>query len=90
MLAEVERRDGVKLISALTGEGVDELIASVAGRLTQGHRRYTIALPAGDGAGAAWLHAHGEVLGHHQDGDDEVYDVRLDEGDYGRFIRRFA
>jgi GTP-binding protein HflX len=90
MLAEAERRDGVKLISALTGEGVDELIASVAGRLTQGHRRYTIALPAGDGAGAAWLHAHGEVLGHHQDGDDEVYDVRLDEGDYGRFIRRFA
>jgi GTP-binding protein HflX len=90
MLAEAERRDGVKLISALTGEGGDELIASVAGRLTQGHRRYTIALPAGDGAGAAWLHAHGEVLGHHQDGEDEVYDVRLDEGDYGRFIRRFA
>jgi GTP-binding protein HflX len=90
MLAEAERRDGVKLISALTGEGVDELIASVAGRLTRGHRRYTIALPAGDGAGAAWLHAHGEVLDHHQDGDDEVYDVRLDENDYGRFIRRFV
>ncbi|GAA3714264.1 GTPase HflX [Sphingomonas cynarae] len=90
MLAEADRRDGVKLISALTGEGIDDLIASVAGRLTQGHRRYTIALPAGDGAGAAWLHAHGEVIGHHQDGDDEVYDVRLDEGDYGRFIRRFV
>ncbi len=90
MLAEADRRDGVKLISALTGEGIDDLIASVAGRLTQGHRRYTIALPAGDGAGAAWLHAHGEVIGHRQDGDDEVYDVRLDEGDYGRFIRRFV
>ncbi|MBD8547369.1 GTPase HflX [Sphingomonas sp. CFBP 8760] len=90
MLSEAERRDGVRLISALTGEGIDDLIASVAGRLTQGHRRYTIALPAGDGAGAAWLHAHGEVIGHHQDGDDEVYDVRLDEGDYGRFIRRFV
>ncbi len=90
MLAEADRRDGVRLVSALTGEGIDDLIASVAGRLTQGHRRYTIALPAGDGAGAAWLHAHGEVIGHHQDGDDEVYDVRLDEGDYGRFIRRFV
>ncbi len=90
MLSEAERRDGVRLISALTGEGINDLISSVAGRLTQGHRRYTIALPAGDGAGAAWLHAHGEVIGHHQDGDDEVYDVRLDEGDYGRFIRRFV
>ena len=90
MLGEAARRDGVKLISALTGEGIDDLVNAIAGRLTEGHRRYTIALPVADGAGAAWLHAHGEVLGHHEDGDEEVYDVRMDEGDYARFIRRFA
>ncbi len=87
-LAEAARRDDVVAISAMSGEGVDELIREVAAKLTTGHRRYTITLDAADGAGAAWLHQHGEVLGQEVDGDIATYDVRMAPRDYERFVQR--
>ncbi len=74
----------------MTGEGIDDLIEQVAAALTSGHRRYRVTLDAGDGAGAAWLHAHGEVLDQVIEGEQAVYDVRLAESDYERFTRRDA
>lgn len=86
--ADVDRREDVVTVSALSGEGVDTLVATVAARLTEGHRRYRVALPTGDGAGAAWLHAHGEVLGSGTDGDLATYEVRMAPRDYERFLQR--
>ncbi|GEM71814.1 GTPase HflX [Sphingomonas aquatilis] len=90
VLVEAARRDDVVALSALDGEGVDQLVAQVAAKLTAGHRRYWITLPAGDGAGAAWLHAHGEVLGQEEEGEglSTRYEVRLAERDYERFLQR--
>ena len=88
MIGEAERRPDVVAISALTGEGVDTLLETVAALLTQGHRRYRIVLNASDGAGAAWLHAHGEVIEQEVEGDEAIYDVRLAERDYERFNQR--
>ena len=64
------------------------LLDTVAALLTATHRRYTITLAAGDGAGAAWLHSHGEVLAQAVEGDHAVYEVRMDERDYARFSQR--
>lgn len=89
LLADVARRDDVLAISALTGEGVDVLVTDVAAKLTAGHRRYTIDIPAADGAAAAWLHAHGEVIDQHTEGETTTFDVRIGEEDYARFTRRF-
>jgi len=86
--AESARRGDVVPISALTGEGVDALIGRVSATLTEGHRRYAIDLAAADGAGAAWLHAHGEVLGREGDGETVRYDVRLSPEDHERFLAR--
>ena len=85
---EAAHRDDVVALSALTGEGVDTLIAAVSELLTAAHQRYTLTLPAGDGAGAAWLHAHGEVLDQTVEGDEAVYDVRMAPRDYERFFTR--
>jgi GTP-binding protein HflX len=87
-LGEAARRDDVVAISALSGEGVPHLLDTVAALLTARHRRYTILLDAGDGAGAAWLHAHGDVLGQSVEGDQAVYEVRMAERDYERFSQR--
>ncbi len=83
-------RDDVVAISALSGEGVQHLIEQVAAKLTNAHRLYSIAIDASDGAGAAWLHAHGEVLGSISNDLQTTYDVRLSETDHDRFIRRDA
>ena len=80
------RRGDAVLISALSGEGVDKLMARVAETLTAGHRRYEVTVNVGDGAGAAWLHAHGEVLGQEADGEAVRYAVRLAPEDYERFL----
>jgi GTP-binding protein HflX len=86
--AEAARRENVVTLSALSGEGVGNLEAAAAARLTEGHQRYTIALDAGDGAGAAWLHQHGEVLEQRINGAKSEYEVRLSRRDYERFLRK--
>ncbi len=88
MLVEASRRDDVVALSALRGEGVDTLIRLLSDRLTQGHKRYTITLDAADGASAAWLHQHGEVLDHGIDGQEAVYEVRMSPKDFDRFSER--
>ena len=90
LLTDATRRDDVVALSALSGEGVADLLSTVAARLTSGHRRYTLTLDAGDGAGAAWLHQHGEVLGQVVDGASIHYDVRLAPSDHQRFLTRSA
>ena len=87
-LGEAARREDVVAISALSGEGVAGLLDIVAALLTSSHRRYTILLDAGDGAGAAWLHAHGDVLSQSVEGEQAIYDVRMAERDYERFAQR--
>jgi len=81
-------REDVMPVSAVTGEGVQALIETVAARLTEGHRRYTIALDPADGASAAWLHQNGEVCDHWMDGDRSFYEVRMAPRDYERFLLR--
>ena len=87
-LDEAAAREDVSLISALTGEGIEALRDKLSAKLTAGHRRYRILLPAGDGAAAAWLHAHGEVLDQWIEGDEAGYEVRLAAADYDRFRQR--
>ncbi|GAA0730095.1 GTPase HflX [Sphingomonas japonica] len=87
-LADADARDDVVALSALTGEGLDTLVAKVAARLTAAHRRYRITLDAGDGAGAAWLHQHGEVIEQTIEGEAAVYEVRMAPADHARFLQR--
>ncbi len=88
LLGEAGQRDDVVAVSALSGEGVDTLIAEVAARLTQGHRRYRIALDPSDGAAAAWLHQHGQVIEHWVEADRAIYEVRMAPSDHERFVTR--
>ncbi|WP_440979939.1 GTPase HflX [Sphingomonas pseudosanguinis] len=90
VLIEAVRRPNIVAVSAMSGEGIDDLVEQVAAALTSGHRRYWITLDVADGAGAAWLHAHGEVLDQVIEGDQATYEVRLSEPDYERFNRRGA
>ncbi|TKD50451.1 GTPase HflX [Sphingomonas baiyangensis] len=87
---EVAVRDDVVLVSALRWEGVADLIGAASRLLTSGHRRYHVALDPADGAGAAWLHQHGEVLDHWVEDGVAHYDARMAPRDYERFVTRSA
>ena len=88
LLGEAARRKDVVPISALSGEGVDDLARAVSDRLTRGARVHSVDLPAGDGAAIAWLHSHGEVLASAADGETMHLDVRLTDAEWARFAAR--
>jgi GTP-binding protein HflX len=88
VLADAARADGVIPISALTGEGVDDLRRDVAELLLAGALVHSIAVPAGDGSAIAWLHQHGEVIEQAMEGETLTMDVRLSPDEWSRFQSR--
>ena len=88
--SEAARRDEVVLISALSGEGVDDLLDCASRHLRGEAPVREVRLGAGDGDAIAWLHANGEVLGRRQDGLETVVEVRLGDADWARFRARQA
>ncbi|TMJ19162.1 MAG: GTPase HflX [Alphaproteobacteria bacterium] len=83
--AEAERRDDVVVLSALKGEGVDDLLTCISAKLRKETKVRTVRLSASDGELIAWLHANGEVLSHDYEGLETSYAVRLSDADWARF-----
>jgi len=78
-------------LSAVSGEGVDELRRFLGTMLTEGANLHQLLLPAADGSRIAWLHAHGEVMtdedgGFDDDGPLRRIKVRLTGKEWGRFV----
>ena len=77
-------------VSALTGEGLEELRLAIDRRLSAGMETIEVDLPTTDGAGLAWLYQHGEVLSR-QDGEEAIrLTVRISPADRARFEGRGA
>ena len=50
------------LVSAVTGEGVEALLAVIKARIGQGRPSFRIAVPPTDGAASHWLHEEAEII----------------------------
>jgi GTP-binding protein HflX len=83
--AEAVRREDVVVLSALTGEGLDGLLAIVSERLRKENKVRTVTISSSDGELIAWLHANGEVLSHDHEGLETRFAVRLSDMDWARF-----
>ena len=88
VFAESARRDDVIPISAITGAGIEEMQTLLSTRLTVARRLRHVDVSANDGAGRAWLHAHGSVESESGEGDVLKIAVRLSEADFARFQLR--
>ncbi|HEY7991472.1 MAG TPA: GTPase HflX [Stellaceae bacterium] len=77
-------------VSAVTGEGMDDLLALIDARMSHDRDVVELDVPMSDGADLAWLYAHGEVLRRTDDENDgEAHlAVRLSPADLGRFKSR--
>ena len=85
--ARASRRSDQVPVSALSGEGLDALLALVARRLGEHKDVVELAVPHGDGAALAWLYDHGEVLSRRDDEQVAHLRVSLDAGELARFER---
>lgn len=85
----VARSDGASvMLSALTGDGCDALIALLDRRLSQAHRVIEVSVAPEDGATLAWLYRHGEVLAREDAADGTHVSVRLSERHAAQFAQR--
>jgi GTP-binding protein HflX len=77
------------LVSAVTGAGIDELLAAIEVRLATTRTTLDLSIDAADGAGISWLHRNSEVLNKQlHDGRFDMT-VRVDETKRDIVVNRF-
>lgn len=85
---EAAAAQGAALISAVTGEGLPELLIAIEDRLAAGAETLDITVPAHDGALLSWLYRTVEVMARHDEGESIALTVRIPEAQrsdvYGR------
>lgn len=84
----VPHLEGTIAVSALTGDGLEQLRNVLDERLAAGMETVEFSLPPSDGAGIAWLYEHGEVLSRDDAEETIRLTVRLSPADRARFEQR--
>jgi len=71
----VRHTDGHRpvLVSALTGEGTDILLAAIEAEFARSRLTLDVSLDLADGAGMSWLHRHAEVLARDEGTDGRMH-----------------
>jgi GTP-binding protein HflX len=77
-------------VSAVTGEGIDRLLATIETQLAAGQLELTLSVDAADGAGMSWLHRNADVLSKDLSGRRYRVRVRIDPARKDAALRRFA
>jgi GTP-binding protein HflX len=85
-----EAPSGIVAVSALMGEGVDNLLERLDDKLAAKGAVYDIELPLANGAALAWLHAHGKILKKSATKTKTRLKIALAVADYGRYQSRFG
>jgi GTP-binding protein HflX len=77
-------------VSALSGEGVDELLRAIEQVLGREAAPREVCVPLSDGATIAWLYRHGDVRDRRDEGEIAHLTVALDGAASAQFERRMA
>jgi GTP-binding protein HflX len=85
-----EAKGGMVGVSALTGEGVAELLRLIKKRLSAQYRAYKIDIAISDGAALSWLHAHGHITHQRTTKTKAILTVEMDAADFGRYQSKFG
>jgi GTP-binding protein HflX len=78
------------MVSAETGEGVEELLLAIEQRLAAWRSVLDLTIDAADGAGVSWLHRNAEVLSKELQDGRYAMTVRVDETKRDVVIERFG
>ena len=77
-------------MSAMTGEGIEALLAAIGERLSVDNRALQVDVPLADGATIAWLYRHGEVRARHDADAVAHFTVALDAEAKARLAARLG
>jgi GTP-binding protein HflX len=77
-------------ISALSGDGIPDLLARIDTILAESATTLSLKLDPADGAGLAWAYEHGQVTGRRDRANALTLQVSVDPQDLDRFLKRFG
>lgn len=83
------KQESIAAVSALTGEGVEHLLALIDKRLGQARQILHVDIPLTDGKALSWLYRRGEVEERHDDEETAFVAVNLEPEDAARFMDQF-
>jgi GTP-binding protein HflX len=81
---------GPVAISALSGEGIPDMLARLDAALEQSSTTLALKLDPTDGAGLAWAYEHGRVVARRDRQSALTLSVSVDPQDIDRFLKRFG
>ena len=84
-----QRNSDILMISAETGEGVDDFKQLLSDRIAKGNQVRTIRVKANDGAAMAWLHARGKISSQKEEGEILLVEASLSRQLWGQFEKQF-
>ena len=87
VMTEAARKDDVLALSALSGDGLEQLSIAVTAKLDAGRSDDTVIVAFEDGHKRAWLYEQGVVLNEEQTEDGAKIDVRWTTAQSVRFSR---
>ena len=76
-------------VSAMSGEGLAELLARFEADMTHDNIDMRLSLDANDGAGLAWVYRHAEVVERRETGGNIVLKLRIRPQDEARIEKQF-
>jgi GTP-binding protein HflX len=78
------------LVSAVTGEGVDDLLRAIERRVAQGRLNFAVTVDPANGRGLNWLHEETEILDRRTNDEGEIIAVvRIAPEKEPRLLKRF-
>jgi GTPase len=90
MLASNERPKGPVAVSAVTSQGLPDLLRRFEAELTHANIRYRLTLAPEDGEGLAWVYRHAQVLDRADRAKGVELTLAIDPRDVERFVQRFT
>jgi GTP-binding protein HflX len=81
--------DNVVVLSAYTGEGIDDLLNCLVGQLLLGQKACVFEIPVSDGRAISWLHTYGTVKDSIYEDSYIIMRTVLGEAAYNKFVKVF-
>lgn len=72
-----EKESSSALISAITGEGIDDLLKRIDAKLAEGNKITTVKISVENGKANAWLHANADILKQTASDDKITYKISI-------------
>ena len=90
LVEQQKLKESGRVISALTGRGVEDLLTYLDELLSVNSRTFNLTLEPRDSQARAWLHSHGDVSSDVMDEDGRMrLEVSLTAPDAGRFEKQY-